>query len=105
MPRQYLLRRGIVFHLSQFDQTPLCIPDFRFHDLRHDFCSRLVQSGQPLHVVSELAGHQDIKTTQRYAHLSPEVKRQAISALDRPDHDSVGYILATEKQKDLQQKP
>ena len=80
------------------------LEDFRFHDLRHDFCSRLVQSGQPLHVVSELAGHQDIKTTQRYAHLSPEVKRQAISALNRLDHDSVGYILATQKKKDLQQK-
>jgi integrase len=57
------------------------IENFRFHDLRHDFCSRLVQAGQPLHVVAELAGHSKITTTQRYAHLSPEVKRQAIDAL------------------------
>ena len=57
------------------------IENFRFHDLRHDFCSRLVQAGQPLHVVAELAGHTKITTTQRYAHLSPEVKRQAIDAL------------------------
>jgi integrase len=57
------------------------IENFRFHDLRHDFCSRLVQAGQPLHVVAELAGHTKITTTQRYAHLSPEVKWQAINAL------------------------
>ena len=57
------------------------IENFRFHDLRHDFCSKLVQAGQPLHVVAELAGHSKITTTQRYAHLSPEVKRQAIDAL------------------------
>jgi len=56
---------------------------FRFHDLRHDFCSRLVQAGQQLQVVAELAGHEDIKTTQRYAHLSPDNKIQAIASLDR----------------------
>ncbi|QPJ65372.1 MAG: tyrosine-type recombinase/integrase [Candidatus Nitrohelix vancouverensis] len=58
------------------------LQDFRFHDLRHDFCSRLVQAGQPLHVVAALAGHEDISTTQRYAHLSPETKRKAIEALN-----------------------
>ncbi|MCH8328393.1 MAG: site-specific integrase [Candidatus Marinimicrobia bacterium] len=58
------------------------IVNFRFHDLRHDFCSRLVQAGQPLHVVAALAGHEDISTTQRYAHLSPESKRKAIAVLN-----------------------
>ncbi len=66
------------------------IENFRFHDLRHDFCSRLVQSGQPLHVVAELAGHEDISTTQRYAHLSPEMKRKAIVSC-------FGYNLAIVK--------
>ncbi|MFQ5717699.1 MAG: hypothetical protein ACE5GQ_11450 [Nitrospinales bacterium] len=31
--------------------------------MRHDFCSRLVQAGQPLHVVAELAGRTNIATT------------------------------------------
>ncbi len=51
------------------------IDNFRFHDLRHDFCSRLVQRGADLYSVAGLAGHKDIKTTQRYAHLSPEKLR------------------------------
>ena len=58
------------------------IENFRFHDLRHDFCSRLIQAGEELSVVSELAGHSSIITTQRYAHLSPEAKRKAISSLE-----------------------
>jgi integrase len=59
-------------------------PDFRFHDLRHDFCSQLVQQGVDLYAVKELAGHKDIATTQRYAHLSPERLRKAVEAL--PSH-------------------
>lgn len=57
------------------------VENFRFHDLRHDFCSRLVQAGVPLHVVAELAGHENIATTKGYAHLSPENKREAIDLL------------------------
>lgn len=60
------------------------IKDFRFHDLRHDFCSKLVQRGVDLYVVAALAGHRDIKTTQRYAHLSPEKLRKDIAVLDTP---------------------
>lgn len=42
----------------------------RIHDLRHTFASFLVQEGIPLYHVMQLLGHSDIKTTQRYAHLS-----------------------------------
>jgi integrase len=48
----------------------------RFHDLRHTFCSHLVQGtwGRPwsLYEVKEVAGHSSIQVTQRYAHLSAE---------------------------------
>lgn len=65
------------------------IENFRFHDLRHDFCSKLVQRGVDLYSVAGLAGHRDIKTTQRYAHLSPEKLKSAISVLNSD------YILTT----------
>ena len=58
-------------------------PDYRFHDLRHDFCSKLVQSGVDLYTVKELAGHKDITTTQRYAHLSRGKLKEAVSVLEK----------------------
>ena len=62
------------------------IKNFRFHDLRHDFCSKLVQNGANLYSVAGLAGHKDIKTTQRYAHLSPEKLRSTIQILNSGDN-------------------
>ena len=62
------------------------IKNFRFHDLRHDFCSKLVQNGADLYSVAGLAGHKDIKTTQRYAHLSPEKLRSTIQKLNSGDN-------------------
>jgi site-specific recombinase XerD len=57
------------------------IDDFRFHDLRHTFATRLVQAGVDIYRVSHLLGHKDLKTTQRYAHHYPESLRSAVEAL------------------------
>ncbi|MGR3221031.1 MAG: tyrosine-type recombinase/integrase [Candidatus Anammoxibacter sp.] len=74
------------------------IKNFRFHDLRHDFCSKLVQKGADLYSVPALAGHKSIRTTQRYAHLSPEKLRSTIQILDS------GYKSATVDKTENQQK-
>jgi len=41
------------------------------HCLRHTFCSYLMMSGANIAAVKEIMGHQDIRTTMGYAHLSP----------------------------------
>jgi site-specific recombinase XerD len=58
--------------------------DYVFHVIRHTYASRLVQRGVGLQSVKELMGHEDIKTTMRYAHLAPEHIEAALVALQGP---------------------
>ena len=52
------------------------------HGLRHTFASHLVMHGVSIMAVKELLGHESIEMTLRYAHLSPDVKREAVRKLD-----------------------
>jgi len=57
-----------------------------WHTLRHTFASHLAMRGVPLKAIQELMGHATIEMTMRYAHLSPDVKKDAVRALDvRPN--------------------
>ena len=56
------------------------LEDVRVHDLRHSFASFLVNAGRSLYEVQNILGHTQIKTTQRYAHLSQESLISAANA-------------------------
>jgi site-specific recombinase XerD len=57
------------------------------HILRHTFCSHLAMRGAPARAIQELAGHQDLATTQRYMHLSPAAIESAIGLLEARSSD------------------
>jgi integrase len=77
------------------------------HVLRHTFCSHLAMRGAPVRAIQELAGHQELGTTQRYMHLSPAALDAAIRLLERHDsaprgdHDTGhrGDILETDEER------
>lgn len=54
-----------------------------FHSARHTFATMMLSLGVDLYTVSKLLGHADIKTTQVYAHIIDEGKREAVRKLPR----------------------
>ena len=71
------------------------IKDFRFHDLRHTFATRLAQAGVDLYKISKLLGHKDIKMTQRYSHHCSDSLRDGVEILESD------YNLTTVEEKVL----
>lgn len=43
---------------------------FNFHDIRHTFVTHLAETGMDVSIISLIAGHKHIQTTERYTHLS-----------------------------------
>jgi len=65
---------------------------FVLHALRHTCASRMVEAGVEIYAVKGILGHSTVKTTERYAHLSPSRLRAAIDTLEikqPPPHQPV----------------
>jgi integrase len=45
------------------------VSDFRFHDFRHDFATKLLRDCRNLKLVQRALNHAELKTTGRYAHV------------------------------------
>ena len=63
-------------------RTKAGLADVRIHDLRHSYASFLVNAGRSLYEVQRLLGHTQIKTTQRYAHLSHDTLLDATNSVN-----------------------
>lgn len=56
----------------------------QWHALRHTFASHLVMRGVSLRAVQMLLGHANYSTTERYAHLTPDISKSAVKLLEAP---------------------
>ncbi len=69
------------------------LANLKFHDLRHCFCTKLAQRGVDIYKIAKLAGHEDIRMTQRYSHHCPESLRDGVRVLESD------YNLTTVEEK------
>jgi len=79
------------------------IQNLRFHDLRHDFATLLINNGASLYQVQHALGHKDQRMSQRYAHLLPE-NRDVVNYIEgkgtttillQSEEDEKGLVVAS----------
>jgi excisionase family DNA binding protein len=82
------------------DEKDPGIVGLRFHDLRHNAASKMVEAGIDLVTVSKILGHSSIQTTMRYAHPTPENMRRAVETLAQNVTLALDFvpILSTKKE-------
>ena len=93
---------GKLLHKFERDWKPALkaakLADFRFHDCRHTFASRLAMLGEDLYTVQRAGGWKTQAMVQRYAHLSPDHIKAAVERLvnagsNRPTGTKTGTSL------------
>lgn len=77
-----LTPRSVRYNLKQFYKKAKISPKASSHTLRHTVCTRYGIKGMDAFTLRELAGHEDLKTTQRYVTVTLNNKRDAIEKLN-----------------------
>ncbi|WP_353703656.1 tyrosine-type recombinase/integrase [Bradyrhizobium sp. INPA03-11B] len=57
------------------------VEDFRFHDKRHDFATKLLRESRNLKLVQKALNHRNIRTTLKYAHVVEDEIAGAIETM------------------------
>ena len=64
------------------------LPGLRFHDLRHTVVTRLLEAGEPDHVVESITGHLSRRMLEHYSHIRLSAKKAALDRLGRSLKDT-----------------
>ena len=75
-------RGAISHHVKTLAAAAGINKDVTFHTARHTFATLLLTQGADIYTTSKLLGHADISTTQIYAKIVDEKKKEAVSLLD-----------------------
>jgi integrase len=66
------VKRATVDHFFRKACARAGVEGFRFHDLRHEYGSRLGDADVNLKKIARLMGHSNTKQTERYVHPTDE---------------------------------
>jgi integrase len=58
------------------------LPGLWFHDLRHTVVTRLLEAGEPDHVVESITGHLSRRMLEHYSHIRLQAQKDALDRLD-----------------------
>jgi len=75
------------------------ISNFRFHDLRHTFATRLIRKGADLYTVQKLGRWKTVTMVQRYAHHHAESPRAAIEMIDDIEKPIITNLSQSQKKR------
>ena len=65
------------------DSSPVLLPSFSCHVLRHTFATRMCESGLNVKVVQSVLGHADVTTTlDIYVTVTNDLKKKEITAFE-----------------------
>jgi site-specific recombinase XerD len=70
-----------IFHRAK--NKAKILQDVTFHSLRHSYATHLHERGTDIKIIQELLGHNDIKTTLRYTHVSNVTLEKVVSPFDQ----------------------
>jgi len=77
------------------------VKNFRFHDFRHDFATKLLRETGNLKLLQRALNHADLKTTTRYAHVIDDEVAEAMERVaesrkeSRNQSRSLDFIFAS----------
>lgn len=78
------LRGDVITHAFPRLLERAGLPRMRVHDLRHGTATLLLSQGVPMRNIADLLGHSSPSVTMNvYAHVTEEMRRAAIAALER----------------------
>ena len=69
------------------------LENFRFHDLRHTFATRLADQGVPQAAITEMLGQTSLRMSQRYTHAVIETMQAAVEKLCKTNAAAVCPIF------------